>query len=134
MRSCGSFRLTALSYRKHKSGPIPLVLSGEFEPAELQNKIASVRIGFRTVTVHIHKGQNWQSEVLYKAQATTTRCCGHSDCDTRVPLAHVMLGTMPFRIKGPDIEPFRDRKKIESPSLQTTSRRRDCHSGLRLKK
>jgi hypothetical protein len=47
---------------KAVAGPIPLV--GElFEPAELKNKNANPRIGFRTVTIHIHKVQNWQSEV-----------------------------------------------------------------------
>jgi hypothetical protein len=40
-------------------GPIPLVLGGElFKPAELKNKNANPRIGFRTVTTHIHKVQN----------------------------------------------------------------------------
>jgi hypothetical protein len=49
---------------KAVAGPIPLVLGGElFEPAELQDKNANLRIGLRTVTIHIHKVQNWQSEV-----------------------------------------------------------------------
>ena len=49
---------------KAVAGPVPLVLGGEpFKPAELQNKNTNLRIGFRTATIHIHKVQNWQTEV-----------------------------------------------------------------------
>lgn len=49
---------------KAVAGPEPLVLGGEpFRPAVLQNKNTNLRIGFRTVTIHIHNVQNWQVEV-----------------------------------------------------------------------
>ena len=49
---------------KARAGPVPLALGGAlFELAELQNRKANLRIGFSTITTHIHKVQDWQSEV-----------------------------------------------------------------------